>query len=472
MAKKYLDQNGLLYFWQKIKTKFALATHNHTKSEITDFPTSMTPSSHTHGNITNAGALQSTDVTIANGDKLVVTDSSNSNKIARTGTSFDGSTTTKALTQKGTFETFLQEHQDISGKVDKVSGKGLSTNDYTTAEKNKLAGIASGATVDDHKWNDVELAHADFATDIGTDSDYRGYIPVIGGVSAGITPSIDSTSSKMLKLSTFTTDVNSVVGRDKDGYIWTQTPTSGDSSNRAATTAFVSSAVSGAVSGKVNGNARVFMGRCNDYSDTAAKTVQCEAYDQFVSGDILVVNFVSSNTAANPTLNVNSKGSKPVVQVKNGNLQVLDTPSSLRKTCVFVYENGWILQGANDDTTYSNATTSAAGLMSTTDKGKIDKLVFDSNNLIDSSILPSYVDDVIEAYPLSGATELSSSWLSTSSGGSALTPETGKIYVLMAASTSYAANTQFRWSGTTYVKLSDGGVSEITNSEIDTIVAS
>lgn len=31
-------------------------------------------------------------------------------------------------------------------KVDKVSGKGLSTNDYTTAEKEKLAGIATGAT--------------------------------------------------------------------------------------------------------------------------------------------------------------------------------------------------------------------------------------------------------------------------------------------------------------------------------------
>lgn len=30
-------------------------------------------------------------------------------------------------------------------KVDKVSGKGLSTNDYTTAEKNKLSGIATGA---------------------------------------------------------------------------------------------------------------------------------------------------------------------------------------------------------------------------------------------------------------------------------------------------------------------------------------
>lgn len=31
----------------------------------------------------------------------------------------------------------------LNGKVDKVSGKGLSTNDYTTAEKNKLAGLSN-----------------------------------------------------------------------------------------------------------------------------------------------------------------------------------------------------------------------------------------------------------------------------------------------------------------------------------------
>lgn len=41
--------------------------------------------------------------------------------------------------------TVLTEHQDISGKVDKVTGMGLSSNDYTTAEKNKLAGINIGS---------------------------------------------------------------------------------------------------------------------------------------------------------------------------------------------------------------------------------------------------------------------------------------------------------------------------------------
>lgn len=34
---------------------------------------------------------------------------------------------------------------NVSSKVDKVEGKGLSTNDYTNAEKTKLAGIAEGA---------------------------------------------------------------------------------------------------------------------------------------------------------------------------------------------------------------------------------------------------------------------------------------------------------------------------------------
>ena len=36
----------------------------------------------------------------------------------------------------------------LSGKVDRVSGKGLSVNDYTTAEKNKLKGIVARAVVD------------------------------------------------------------------------------------------------------------------------------------------------------------------------------------------------------------------------------------------------------------------------------------------------------------------------------------
>ena len=38
----------------------------------------------------------------------------------------------------------INNHADIiEGKVDKVTGKELSTNDYTTAEKEKLAGLSN-----------------------------------------------------------------------------------------------------------------------------------------------------------------------------------------------------------------------------------------------------------------------------------------------------------------------------------------
>ena len=66
-----------------------------------------------------------------------------------TGTS-SYSGTTKLYTETGnnTDGTMTQSaiKTELGNKVDKVSGKDLSTNDYTTAEKNKLKGIAAGAT--------------------------------------------------------------------------------------------------------------------------------------------------------------------------------------------------------------------------------------------------------------------------------------------------------------------------------------
>jgi len=83
-------------------------------SRLTD---SRTPTSHTHGNIQNGGTLQTSDVTIANGDKLVITDSSDSNKVARASVAFDGSTVSTMLTKKGTFETVKEGNLEWGGRV-------------------------------------------------------------------------------------------------------------------------------------------------------------------------------------------------------------------------------------------------------------------------------------------------------------------------------------------------------------------
>lgn len=76
----------------------------------------------------------------------------------------------------------------------------------------------------------------------------------------------------------------------------------------------------------------------------------------------------------------------------------------------------------------------------------------DGDGKVPAAQLPSYVDDIIEAYIVSGATALSAGWLSKTSGGSALTPETGVIYVVLTA--GEYQNKTFRWGGTTYVEIS------------------
>lgn len=71
---------------------------------------------------------------------------------------------------------------------------------------------------------------------------------------------------------------------------------------------------------------------------------------------------------------------------------------------------------------------------------------------VPSAQLPSFVDDVVDAYIVTGATPLTSGWLSATSGGTALTPETDKIYVIVEAG-AYQ-NKTYRWSGSTYVEIS------------------
>lgn len=59
----------------------------------------------------------------------------------------NGSNTTAGSVAKAVKDAQDALQANIDTKVDKVSGKGLSTNDYTTEEKNKLSGIAAGAQV-------------------------------------------------------------------------------------------------------------------------------------------------------------------------------------------------------------------------------------------------------------------------------------------------------------------------------------
>lgn len=60
-------------------------------------------------------------------------------------------------------DSFSDVEATLHDKVDKETGKGLSTNDYTTVEKTKLAGIAEGAEVNiQSDWNQVDNSKDDY----------------------------------------------------------------------------------------------------------------------------------------------------------------------------------------------------------------------------------------------------------------------------------------------------------------------
>ena len=102
----------------------------------------------------------------------------------------------KYLDMDGLVYLWTQIKNKLSTKVDAVSGKGLSTNDYTTTEKNKLSGIATGAQVnviETIKVNNTALTPSSKAvnvtiptkvSDLTNDSGYTTNTGTITGVSA------------------------------------------------------------------------------------------------------------------------------------------------------------------------------------------------------------------------------------------------------------------------------------------------
>ncbi len=109
---------------------FPPSSHTHTKAQISDMPTKLSQFTNDPGYLTSADIDTSQNHVHAN---KVILDS-----------------ITQAL---------LDKWNTVSNKVDKVSGKGLSTNDFTAALLNKLNGIAAGAEVNvQADWSSTDSA--------------------------------------------------------------------------------------------------------------------------------------------------------------------------------------------------------------------------------------------------------------------------------------------------------------------------
>lgn len=117
MAKKYIDEIGLSHFYSKIEEKLGGKSsigHTHTASEVSGLEN-----------------YDDTEVWAKMGEMSVI-----QNEIID---KLD-------FVINETDRLYTETRRIDEAKVDKETGKGLSTNDYTTEEKNKLAGLATVAT--------------------------------------------------------------------------------------------------------------------------------------------------------------------------------------------------------------------------------------------------------------------------------------------------------------------------------------
>ena len=241
---------------------------------------------------------------------LVNQTKANKNTAAETSAAVDGLTTdfermTGQLTNVlGEVETCLSEldatkadvnavNNALSGKVDKVSGKGLSTNDYTTTEKNKLAGIAAGA----NKYTHPETHPASMIDGLSTVATSGKFSDLIGAPTA-----------------------------------------------------------------LPNAGALTFTGAVNaTYDGSSAKTV---------------------NIPVAPVLSVNGKTGEVSLSASDVGLGNVENKSSATIRGELTKANVTTALGytpPTTNTTYEAATTSTAGLMSATDKAKLDGIASGAN---------------------------------------------------------------------------------------------
>jgi hypothetical protein len=296
----------------------------------------------------------------------------------------------------------------LDNKVDKVSGKGLSANDYTTAEKTKLAGLESshfkGEYISLAALNLVTGTSGDYAyVDSGSGQDVTAYVWDTSnskwveqkGVTTAETPATikskyesnadtnaftDALKTKLDGIATGA-QVNAVTSvASKTGAVTLAKADVGlgsvdnteDSAKSVASAATLTTprTLDGV---SFNGSSAIaHYTSCSTAAATAAKTVALNGFSLVIGAEVTVM-FTVTNTAANPTLNVNGTGAKAIYY---RNAAISAGYLAANRVYKFVYDGTqWELIGDIDtNTTYSAATGSAAGLMSAADKAKLDSL--------------------------------------------------------------------------------------------------
>lgn len=349
--KKYVDD--------KLATK-ANVSNVYTKAEVDSKVSSVY---RVKGSVASYANLPTVDVTI--GDVYNVNDTGANYVATSTTPTWDKLSETVDLSG---YATTAAMNSALGNKVDKVSGKVLSTNDYTTAEKNKLAGVAANA-------NNYSLPAATSSVLGGVKTstgitNSSGTISVTYGTAAG---TACQGNDSRLSNSRPASDVSAwAKASTKPTYTWTEI-TSKPSWIGSSKPTYTASEVGALASGGTAVN--------------ASKVANSFIF-KVAGGSTEGTNLYTFNGSAAKTINV----------VAGSNVTLTPTAGQLSISA--------------KDTTYAVATTSANGLMSSAMVTKLNGIATNANNYS----LPTATSSVLGGVKTGSNITNSSGTISLSSG--------------------------------------------------------
>jgi hypothetical protein len=392
----------------------------------------------------------------------------------------------KFVDQEGLLYFWTKLKTILSGKVDTVEGKQLSTNDYTNDEKDKLSGIAAKAEVNQNAYSYISVGSSKLSAAGKTDT-----VTIAAGTNVTLTP--DTTNGKITIAATDTTYSNATtttaglmsstdkakldtVAENANNYTL---PTASKTLGGVKTTSDVNSA-SGYTASPIIDGVVYYKDTDTTYNDMTGATSSKDGtnglvpkpvagnQDKYLRGDgtwqTPTDTTYSAVTTSKDGLMIAADKSKLDGIADNANNYSLPTATSsviggVTTTSTVTSTTGYtaspIIDGVvyykDTNTTYNAVTTTANGLMTSTDKAKLDAFGAASTYALKS--------DITNMYKYKGSVATTSDLPSGAT--------TGDVYNVEASGMNYA------WDGSTWDALGEiFTIDKVTNSEIDTIMAS
>ena len=326
--------------------------------------------------------------------------------------------------------------------VAKESGKGLSTNDYTTAEKTKLSGIETGAEVniiETVKVNGTALTPSSKAVNVSVptkvsqltnDSNFITLADVPEGVQASTKTPVMATT-------------NGTVGSE-NAYARGDHAHPKDTSKVDKTTTINNKALSSNITLSASDVGAVPTTRTIN-SKALSANITLSAGDVGAAEEVHTHSYAGSSSVG---------GAATTALACTGNSA---TATALKTAqTITIGSKGLSFDGSKG----ISFSLSDIGAIATSAKGVANGVAsLDSEGKIPSTQLPSYVDDVVEGYYYNGK------FYQESAHSTEITAMSSKIYV------DLATNKTYRYGGSTYVEITSGDMVALTNAEIDTLYA-